>query len=59
MLMPVQARILSEIHEEFDQVRFLRADCLANLEGSFDFILAKASASRHSDVYMMQVNTVN
>ena len=34
------ARILaSKIHEEFDQVRFLYADCLANLEGSVGVIL--------------------
>ena len=38
----------NELPEESDQFCFLRAACLANLKGSFGFILAKASTMRIS-----------
>ena len=38
----------NEIPEESEQFRFLRAACFANIKGSVDLILAKASAMRIS-----------
>jgi len=40
--------LANELPEDSDQFRFLRAACLANLKGSVDLILAKASAMRIS-----------
>ena len=38
--------LAGELPEESDQFRFLRAACLANLQGSVGLALAKASAMR-------------
>jgi hypothetical protein len=40
--------LTNELSEESDQFRFLRAACLANIEGSVGLILAKASDMRIS-----------
>ena len=40
--------LTNELQEESDQFRFLRAVCLANIEGSVGLILAKVSDMRIS-----------